>query len=88
VSGLLNFIGAAMVLAVPFMFGIVVGAEIVKRRKEETASLEAELGRSINQIVDSTVEPLRFVGSGVRCTREVTINRNGTKCKITFEAYS
>lgn len=62
------------------------GVEIVKRRKETLASLEAELGRSINQIVDSTTEPLRFTGAGVRCTREVTITRNGTKCKITFEA--
>ncbi|UPT53106.1 hypothetical protein [Synechococcus phage Yong-M3-232] len=74
------------VLAIPFMLGVAVGVKIVRRRKEELASLETQLGRDINRIVDSTTEPLRFVGSGVRCIREVTINRNGTKCKITFEA--
>lgn len=75
-------------LSLPFMLGVSLGVEIMKRRKEELGCLEAQLGRDINQIIDLTTAPLRFVGSGVRCTREVTINRNGTKCKITFEAQS
>lgn len=85
-SGVQDFIGVCLALGIPFLMGIAVGVEIVKRRKEVVLESEAGLGRIINEIIEHTTDPLRFTGPGVRVTRQITVTRNGTECRLTFEA--
>jgi len=81
-----DIIGVVLVFSIPFLLGVATGVEIMKRRKEALSDAEAELGRTFNQIIDQTVEPLRFTGSGVKVTRIMTITRKGADCRVTIEA--
>jgi len=77
-----------IVLGVPFLLGVSLGVEIVKRRNASLANDYERLGRTVNDLIDQTTNPLRFTGSGFRVTRQLTVNLNGTECQLTFEAKS
>jgi hypothetical protein len=77
---------AALLVFSTFVLGFWLGVKRINRFNQSLVNAETELGQVFNQMIQQTSDPLRFIGGGAKVSRQVTITRNGAKCRITFEA--
>jgi hypothetical protein len=73
---MLDLIYIAAVLSIPFLFGVVVGVEIVNRRPKPRTDVD-QLGEMVLRLRNEMLFQLKFVGEGFSSICPCKISRAG-----------